>query len=327
MMNIRQAKRLRRGMTLVEIIIAMAILSIVVVLIMPVMGNAFNMIALNGDRQENEKGLVGNIENALAGEDVTESLVDVSVDLPGGVSVDGKIYRLTDGSGGKYVDIFGFLINPMAIIDPTGTVPTSTGSTDPTATTSPSTTAAEIDLSSLSVDVSKWGVPDPLNGNAIHYTGTINNTATGLLYQIRSLDGLTVVKNWTPCTSGITTMNLSSNTSGYQILIQQIGWPGNDKIFRIRPAPIVVFHRVTGSSTSFYLYTPSTGTWHEIVYADAVELILTPGDTWTRVVTGKRVKKIDTSFVYARLAVTLNGDGVTVYDPASFPAQITSFGP
>ena len=319
----------RRGMTLVEIILAMAILSVVVILMTPVMLNAFQMITLSGDRHNIAKGIAGNVEDHLAGEAITETLNDVSIALPGGLSVNGKAYELNQGSDAKYVDLWGYIINSMAIVDPTGTGSTSSTTTSATGETSSSESTAEttsptapqIELKDVMVDVSDWR-----NDTTVYKYGTIDNTTTQMEYQVTYLDGTPYI-NWTTCSSSSTSVYFSTNTSGYLIVVRQKDNIANNKHMRVRARPLVAFHDAGSNKTTFYVYDYLIGSWRQIVSSDDIEVILTPSDTWHKVDEKTKINKLDTSYVYARYAASASYDegGTTIDDPASFPNKITSF--
>ena len=331
----------RRGMTLIEIILAMAILGLIVILMTPVMVTAFRMVTLSGDRHNIAKNVAGEVEGNLAGETVTASLSDVVVDLPGGISVDGKTYELNQGSDARHVDLWGYIINSMAVVDPTGTTSTAapTTSTETSATTSsaetsstdettettqaPPTTAPTqpaIELKDVTVDVAGWR-----NDSVINKTGIILNTSTVMQYQITEVLTGNSIQEWAICSNSQTVISLPYNNIEYLVVVRQITNPANNKHFRIRKAPLVAFHQINPSQTSFYIYDTVTYAWRQIKKTDAVELILTPSDTWTLVVDNKRVNNLDTSYVYARFAASINSDGVTIDDPASFPSKVTGY--
>jgi competence protein ComGC len=327
------------GMTLVEIILAMAILGMIVILMTPVMVNGFRMVTLSGDRHGIAKNVAGDVEDNLAGETVTASLSDVVVDLPGGISVDGKTYELNQGSDARYVDLWGYIIGSMAVFEPTGTTssttPTSTSATTETSssetsgsetsetTAAPTTTAPTqpaIELKDVIINVEKWR-----NDSVVNKTGVILNTTNIMEYHISEIVSGSIVQNWTTCNNTQTIINLPYNSIDYLVVVRQSTNPANNKHLRIRKAPWVAFHKINDQFTNFYIYDTVTLSFREIKTSDAVELILTPSDTWTLVVTGKRVKNLDTSYVYSRFAASINSDGFTIDDPASFPAKVTSY--
>lgn len=333
-------------MTLVEIILAMAILGLIVILMTPIMVAGFNMIALSGSRHVNAKDVAGDIENNLAGAPVTASLHDVVIELPGGIEVGGKTFTVDQGSGIRRVDLNGFIIGSIPFFSPTlpgststtaspatsatsgGTGATTSGTTTtaPTATSAPTTTAptaAPISLGQVSVDVSGWR-DDSL---AVNRIGIIRNTATAMEYRVMSFDGGTIHQNWTTCASTDTSFNLATNNQGYQVIVRQRTNPAINRHYRIRSAPLVAFRRKNANFTSFVIRDPITMNWRDIVTSDRIELILTPGDTWTLVTTGLDVRNIDTTFVFARLAASgdTNIGGITFSDPASFPRRLTSW--
>jgi len=314
--------RTKTGMTLVEIILAMAILAIVVVLMTPVMVSAFRMITLSGSRHEVAKGVAGNMEGVLAGNPVTTTLEGVSIAIASGISVDGSRFQLTDGTGVNYVDLNGYIIESMPVSPPTRpaatTATTAATTTDPMATgPTAEPTAPLISLDSLIVDVSEWA--------ALYKYGTILSTTTQMDYMIS--EGGVDLTGWISCSDIKTTFFLSSNQYEYVLTVRQSDNVGNNVSFKIRKAPIVIFQAdpLQNNYTCFYIYDDTTGGYRRVLASDNIELRLKPGDSFTRISSDTysiKNSKLDRTTVYARWAITYDSSNVTIKDPASLPYKL-----
>lgn len=330
----------RSGMTLVEIILAMAILGIVVVLMTPVMLSAFRMITLSGSRHDTAKNVAGNMENILAGETVLDPLSTVSVLLPGGFTVSAQEFQLSDGTGALYVDLNGYSIASMPVAMPTpgptptpvpplptptpdpSVSPTPIPSISPTPAVSPAPTETPISLDDVDVDVSGWLSTNPY--------GIISGTTLAMEYRITNGTSTVEYLGWTSCSKNSTTISLGSNTQAYRVIVRQkTNWE-NTQHFYVRAAPVVAFHYIDSRTTSFYIYAfdPSSSTykWRPIVSADSVEMIKKHNGKWLAVTTGEQITDIQTQYIYARYAVSSStSGGVTIDDPASFPIKVVNF--
>lgn len=327
----------KNGMTLIEIILAMAILGIIVVLMTPVMLSAFRMIILSGDRHTTAKGVAGQMENAVAGEAITATLGYVDIALPGGISVSGRKFNLTDGSGAYYVDLFGYDIESMSIFDPTEITTTSTiievttTTIDPSATTADPTTGvstAEVTTTAPSqpLDASlrknvKIDVQDWRSSTSPCY---IENTKDTYQFRIRNATNTVTIQDWTTCIDYETEIFFSTNAVTYIVEIRQINNISNIIYLKVRAAPSIALHKVDDQYTSFYIESP-VGVWRQAVLSDGIELILSPGDRWNLATSTKQIKNLDTSYIYGRREQSINSVDSTLFDPASFPVKLTSF--
>jgi competence protein ComGC len=291
------------GMTLVEIILAMAILSLVVILMTPVLVSGFKMITLSGDRHVNAKSVAGDVENNLAGETVTASLHDISIELPGGIVVDGKSYTLNQGNGARQADLDGYIIASIPFFNPPPPEP-------PTP------------LEMVTVDVSGWR-NDAL---AVNRYGILQGTTSAMEYQISSFDGGTVIQDWTICNEPQTEIFLSDHNIGYQVVVRQRTNHAINEHFRIRSAPLVGFHK-QGQKVTFRIWDAD---WRKIVGNDQIEVLLSQGGRWIRLVSDElKLNQMDDPFdenyIYARYVAGSSEDGTTYGDPASFPSRATPY--
>ncbi|HCA29679.1 MAG TPA: hypothetical protein DEP23_09005 [Ruminococcaceae bacterium] len=84
----------KKGMTLVEVVVSLAILSILAVFIMAVFGSSFQTVVTNANLKKGQKDAAAGIENKLAGFDpdgnlsvTNEQSGNFSIDF-GGVTID-----------------------------------------------------------------------------------------------------------------------------------------------------------------------------------------------------------------------------------------------
>lgn len=313
-----QSKR-KNAFTLIEVILAMAILGIICVLMTPVLLSAFRQITLSGDRHSVAKGVAADMEDIIAGETVTSTLEDVSINLPGGITVNGNKFVLTDGENAKYVDLYGYEIDSMPLVDPT-TVVTTTGATTtsttstsaPSETVPTSTTAAKpFELRDVAVSVELWKIG--------YKQGRITGTTSRMEYSIIRLSDNATVTNpvWKTCSDGITYITaFATNTETYEVFVRQIENVANQKLFMVRAAPRV-FYQASGSYTRFYIIDAKTGLTRRIKTSDDIKLQLRPGDIWNLVTNNYQVltSELDVSTIYAVYSETSTA-------PASFPALL-----
>ncbi len=273
MMKARKHKN-KIGMTLVEIILAMAILSLVVILMTPVLVSGFKMITLSGNRHVNAKSVAGDVENNLAGETVTASLHDISIQLPGDIVVNGKSYTINQGNGARQADLDGYIINSIPFFDP-----------------------APSDVALVTVDVSGWRSDYPY--------GLLKQTTSEMKYQIYP------VGNPPPppqiretCNETQTRIEINNDSAqGYQVVV----WLGDDytnrKELHIRPTPRVFFKQL-GDKVNFYICDSDHPNGRLIKENDQIELVWLPGGIWTRVVSEKGIKLENVGYIYARYAAS-----------------------
>ncbi len=117
----RRAGSRRAGLSLVEVIVALAILAIVVVLMTPVLVSAFRQITANGDRARVGKEIVGSVESELAKESYPASGATVPIAIGGGVTVDAYRITMNDDSQLGEVDLNTYLVPSMPFVAPPGT--------------------------------------------------------------------------------------------------------------------------------------------------------------------------------------------------------------
>lgn len=316
------------GFSLIEVILAMAILGIIAVLMTPVIISAFHQITLSGDRHTVAKGVAADMEDIIAGEEVTSTLGGVYINLPGdaGLTVSADEFLLSNGNDARYVDLYGYSINPMPLVDPTTVVGTSgttsttastseTSETSETTATAPSSTtaASPIDLRDVVVDVQYWKVN--------YKQGLILSTTTQMEYKlVRYADDFTV-QDWTDCSNGTTYVtSFADNSNTYLVYVRQYDNEANAKLITVRAAPVVYYQSVMDkgvSYTRFYIYDANTGGTRRIKTNDEIKLQLRPGDIWNLVTNNYQIKtsELDVTTVYAIFAETNTA-------PASFPGKL-----
>lgn len=340
--------RSKMGMTLVEIILAMAILGIISILMTPVMVSAFRMITLSGSRHDVAKNVAGVMENKLAGDTVASTLGSIQINLPGGITIPGQKFLLNDGSGVQYVDLNGYLINEMTPAVPTPSpvtptpsptpsippspTPTLPAGVTPTPSPTPAPTAAPISLDNVNVSVADWRITNRV--------GYIFGTSSAMEYRILNSDSSPYL-NWTTCTGNgnrNTSMTISfsdfdANKKSYTVMVRQKTNPSVSRTFYVRAAPIVRYKyegtvtqgNQTHTKTSFEICPdPVTGVFRSIVTDDKIEMIKKNNGSWEPVVTGEIITDIDTQYIYARFAASntpIIGGG-TIDDPPSFPVKV-----
>lgn len=268
-------------MTLVEIILAMAILSLVIILMTPVLVSGFNMITLSGNRHINAKSVAGEVENNLAGETVTASLHDISIQLPGDIVVDGKSYTLSQGNGARQVDLNGYIIDSIPFFDPIGN--------------------AEESLP-VTVDVSGWRSDAPY--------GVLQKTTSAMEYRIYRVGSPPPQNSWITCSElqtriWIEEVPISNNAQdkGYQVDVQLIGDDTSRKKLDIRQAPPVFFNS-KNKQTVFYIYNPDL-TSRDVRVEDKIELFRPQQKLWESIESSKqKFKDLDTENIYVRYAAS-----------------------
>lgn len=338
----------RSGFTLVEVILAMAILAIVVMLIIPPLISAFRMVILAGDRQRTEKSVVGNMENILGGQTVTETLSDIQVVLPGNIPVDGSKFLLSENSKIGSVDLFGYLVKPIPFQEPTGTspdvtpiptpTPEATPTPDPLVTPTPSPTPEPtpipseppFDLTKASVDVSRWTESTHQYGNLILPASLLPNL-NKLEYRVVLDKSDNVVQDWHAISSLNTQITFSDNTQSYSVILRQTTNFTNTYPIYIRRAPQVYYYYPKNNKVSFkiYLYLQ----YVDIESYHYVQRFIGDWNTglgsWNTIPSDFEANdnQIDEANILVRFDASLNADGVTIKDPPSFPAKVIGMAP
>lgn len=288
----------KTGMTLVEIVLAMAILSLVIILMTPVLVSGFNMITLSGNRHVNAKNVAGEVENNLAGETVTASLHDISIQLPGDIAVDGKSYTLSQGNGARQADLNGYIIDSIPFFDPPSANTTATGATsDPAGNTE---TSSPVSLAMVTVDVSDWRKDTPY--------GILLQTTSAMEYQIYRV-GSSPPQNWITCSELQTQIVIPeipisehAQDKGYQVVIRPIDDDTNRKDLHIRSAPPVAFEKKS-NDFNLYIYNSTKGKWDAVKKDDNIQRIRFLEDPWTPD-SGKKFTAPDANYIYARYAAS-----------------------
>ena len=106
----------KHGFTLVEIIVAMAIIALVSVLMMPVISQAYQQIFIAGDMLKNEKQAAAGIENLVSIDDTAlVADVDETFVLPGNIAVGAERVPVNDDTHGQISrSIDTFVIGPIS---------------------------------------------------------------------------------------------------------------------------------------------------------------------------------------------------------------------
>ena len=345
---VKKRKSSSSGFTLVEIILAMAILAIVVMLIVPPLISAFRMVILVGDRQKSEKSLVGNMENILGGQSVTETLADIQIDLPGNISVDGSKFLLSGDSRIGAVDLFGYLVDPIPYQEPTGTspvvTPLPTPTLEPTPTPDPSITPTPaptpeptpipseppFDLTKAIMDVSSWTVATYQYGSLI-LPASLSSKLGKLEYCVVLGKSDTIVLGWQSVSSLNTQIAFNDNMQSYTVILRQTTNITNTFPIYVRSAPTVYYYYPKNNKVSFkiqlFLQYFDIMTYH---YVQRFDGSWNSGSgSWLSIPSNFEANdnQINEANTYVRYDASLNADGVTIKDPPSFPAKVIGLAP
>lgn len=174
----------------------------------------------------------------------------------------------------------------------------------------------------ITVDVSDWRTNN--RSGLLILPDSLSSKIGKLEYQIvYDKDPGNVYRNWSNLASLTTYINLDSNTSNYSVIVRQRTNIGNSIAVYVRQAPV-----------GYYTYTKNNKVGFKINIGGTIRAVLTSdhvqqrsditNNTWSLVVTDYEANnnQIDEANVYLRFAASLEADGVTIQDPASFPARV-----
>lgn len=321
----------KKGMTLVEIILAMALLAVVVVLLTPVLTAGFKQIVFSGDRHISAKNAAGEVENILAADDVTETLSELEIILPGDISVNANKFSVSNGSGLEEASLDAYLIESMEYFDPTGTTTeTSTESTtgsepsesDPTESDPTETTVAyDENVRYVELDASEWR--DTTNEHA-----TLLGTNNGMQYSVIKYDqyGVELYQTeYIACSTDTTQISLDNNEHDYRVIIRQIERTENRHLIDLGKAPDVRWTQGKNKNFIKFVIWDSTN-YRDITSSDKIEVKVTENGSFSydgHSQININNTSVDYDYIFARHSKGYYDNDITIVFTDSFPVKVT----
>lgn len=333
----------KRGFTLVEVILAIAILSIVVVFMTPVLLSGFRQIVLSGDRSKTGKEAVAAIEGDLASGIIPTDNPTHSIIIGNGVSVDAYLVSQSKSGNLGTVDVNSYIpptipfeppapaptltptpspspiptptLAPTPTIDPAATpTPIVTPTTGPTATPSPSPSpipAPAIPLDSV-LDISEWTLTNPVV--------KLKYTTDNMEYSI--IQGISPVPPYVVCANGDNNITLSSPLIAYTISVRQTDNQMNAIELNLRKAPNI--RLVKSGSLYFEIDRDGIGEWFRVETYDQVQYKLN-SNAWDTILSSTSLSpslKNSKDTIYVRYQDGNDIIGVGRDDPPSLFVKI-----
>jgi prepilin-type N-terminal cleavage/methylation domain-containing protein len=327
----------KQGFTLVEIILAIAILGIVVALMTPVLLSGFQQIILSGERSKTGKEAVAAMESDLAEGLIPTANPTYSITIGDGVSVDSYLLSQFGTGENGTVTIDGYIPPNLPVVTlpsaptstppPTPSPPASPTPEPPTPTLDPSVTATPtpipsntpiptptpappISYDAVQLDISDWSIASPY-ASLEHVTAQM---------QYRVLQDTTVILSWTTCTTSPMSVLLPNGASEYRVELRQNDNLANQKSISVRKAPQIRLVAQNPKKSYFEVYKENIG-WVKVINEDKIQYARN-GGTWVNISNNLLINKLGSSeFLYIRYSDGNDIIGITRHDPPSLYVQ------
>lgn len=348
-------KNTKKGITLMEIILAMAILAIVVIMMTPVLVSGFKQIVISGNRNTTAKVVAGEIENMLAGLDEVTSEGEVVFALPNDVTVEAYQYSFSEDSQLGSVNMDVFKAKPMTITPPD---PTEPGDDDPGGEDpgggdpgggDPEVPTLDLTGSNIQINVDGWRYTSDGGTNTaqiiVNQSTYYNKISFQVYHIIENDDEQVSVAQTYSGSSGILSgaannFVLSENNAGvvrYVVEIYQNDKLSNKRAFEIALAPVV--RRYDQNANTFYVQRRMIAangniSWREIKSNDTDPptpddsghfkydyLIVGSGTGWTTYGNGGQSFSPG-QIVYVRISKSATNNLTGLYGVQSLPARV-----
>ncbi len=263
-----QKHKNQQGFTLIEVILALALLGIVSLLMTPVLASAYRQVAYSGDRSLVEKELTGNAENVFAGgtPDITAGEFPITIsttgspgDTPISVNAD-KVPLESDSKLGQ---------SSINLYDPTE-IPFFN---------------RPIDFNNVSISTVGWnsaskdGVYVDLGSLAAEYDGRIKYA----LYNATTNSVIISETIYTGTNPQIPLDNLESSIS-YNVELVEIANPENKLVITIPRAPHLKAVAGSGNKTYIKIDRDHTGIFSDLLETDMIRYSTTIDGSYTSLI-------------------------------------------